>query len=103
MGHKLIGLQVAIPKTVDAGKIADQQQQQSNINQSQVAAIAEKERLRKQESVNRYGESEKTKEKREREKGERRRNQPDEELQQTGKTSAAETHPFKGRRMDFSG
>ncbi|MFB1081085.1 RNA polymerase subunit sigma [Jeotgalibacillus sp. JSM ZJ347] len=103
MSLKLVELQVAIPKTVDAGKIADHQQQQSMVNQSHLAAIAEKERLRKLETVNHFEKSEKAKEKREREKGtkDHTENNMSAELQQSALPE--ERHPFKGRRVDFSG
>lgn len=42
MSLKLAELQIAIPKTFDAGKVADQIQQQSAINQSNAQAASEK-------------------------------------------------------------
>ncbi|TFE02783.1 RNA polymerase subunit sigma [Jeotgalibacillus salarius] len=103
MSLKLIELQVAIPKTVDAGKLADQQQQQSAINQSQMAALAEKERLRKMESVNRFGESEKTKDKRDRERNEQSETPENQHVEENMTMIETQSHPFKGRRVDFSG
>lgn len=100
MSLKLVELQVAIPKTVDAGKMADQLQQQNAINQSQMAALAEKERLKKLESVNRFGESEKANNKRQREHGKNSEKNNADEVQSS---LAGEKHPFKGRRVDYSG
>lgn len=42
MSLKLAELQIAIPKTFDAGKIADQIQQQGAISQSNAQAASEK-------------------------------------------------------------
>ncbi|WP_404409206.1 hypothetical protein [Jeotgalibacillus malaysiensis] len=100
MSLKLVELQVAIPKTVDAGKMADQFQQQNAINQSQMAALAEKERLKKLGTVNRFGESEKTNNKRQRKHDANSENKNADEVQSS---IAGETHPFKGRRVDYSG
>lgn len=100
MSMKLVELQVAIPKTVDAGKLADQHQQQNAINQSQMAALAEKERLKKLETVNRFGESEKTNNKRKQEHDANTENKKSDRAQTS---LAGETHPFKGRRVDYSG
>ncbi|MDZ5711746.1 hypothetical protein [Jeotgalibacillus haloalkalitolerans] len=102
MSLKLVELQVAIPKTVDAGKLADQQQQQNAVNQSQMAALAEKERLKKLETVNRFGESEKTKQKRQKDR-EHNSSAENKRSEDMPSASSGERHPFKGRRVDFSG
>ncbi len=99
MSMKLVELQVAIPKTVDAGKLAEQHQQQNAINQSQMAALAKKERLKKLETVNRFGESEKTSNKRKNEHHAKAENKQSEKHN----LPTGEAHPFKGRRVDYSG
>ena len=42
MSLKGLELQIAIPKTVDAGKMADQMQQQSLVNQANAQAATER-------------------------------------------------------------
>ncbi|WP_233201328.1 hypothetical protein [Sporosarcina sp. P13] len=51
MSVKSIELQIAIPKTFEAGKIAEQKQQQSQINQQHANALTEKQALKNKESV----------------------------------------------------
>ena len=51
MSLKLAELQIAIPKTFDAGKIADQIQQQSAISQSNAQAASEKQLEKNRETV----------------------------------------------------
>ena len=104
MSLKLVELQVALPKTFDAGKVADQQQQQSALTQSQLAALAEKELLKKRASVNEFDESEKTKlgEHSADDEGENSSDPPKSQAQKTQITQSS-PHPFKGHRVDFTG
>ena len=107
MSLKLVELQVAIPKTVDAGKIAEQQQQQNNVTQSQLAALAEKELMRKRASVNEFDKSEKTKLDKHKKQSPQSKEEdpmmPSKFANETNETVPTSFHPFKGRRVDFSG
>ena len=48
MSLKGIELQIAIPKTFDAGKIAEQKQQQSQLNQDLANSLTERQSLKNQ-------------------------------------------------------
>ncbi len=51
MSLKGIELQIAIPKTFDAGKIAEQKQQQSQLNQDLANALTERQTMKTRETV----------------------------------------------------
>ncbi len=51
MSLKGIELQIAIPKTFDAGKIAEQKHQQSQLNQDHANSLTERQALKNQETV----------------------------------------------------
>ena len=51
MSLKGIELQIAIPKTFDAGKIAEQKQQQSQLNQDLANALTDRQALKNRETV----------------------------------------------------
>lgn len=51
MSLKGLELQIAIPKTFDAGKIAEQKQQQSQLNQDFANALTERQTTKTRESV----------------------------------------------------
>ncbi|KIL44912.1 hypothetical protein [Jeotgalibacillus soli] len=103
MSLKLIELQVAIPKAVDAGKLASQQQEQNAVAQSQIAALAEKEIQKKRTSVIESAEGEKTT------LGKFSGSSADQLNHQRQLSEKSESppknalHPFKGKRVDFSG
>ncbi|WP_419958215.1 RNA polymerase subunit sigma [Psychrobacillus psychrotolerans] len=100
MSLKLAELQIAIPKTFDAGKIADQIQQQGAISQSNAQAASEKQLEKNRETVIKSSETSETSsqdEEKERMEHERQnREKKEQELKET-------KHPFKGNFVDFSG
>ena len=51
MSLKGLELQIAIPKTFDAGKIAEQKQQQSQLNQDFANALTERQTTKTRETV----------------------------------------------------
>ncbi|ALC86006.1 hypothetical protein AM499_09315 [Bacillus sp. FJAT-22090] len=100
MSLKGVELQIAIPKTFDAGKVAEQLQQQSSVNQANAQAASERQLEKNRETVTK---SENTAEaaledsKQEREEQERKRREKREiEMKEI-------KHPFKGNFVDFSG
>lgn len=100
MSLKGVELQIAIPKTFDAGKVADQHQQ-NTINQQLHANEALKREIeRKQftvlESDGLDGISEE-----EQRKQEQEQQQQNKKKQESKKEKAK--HPFKGNFFDFSG
>ncbi|MCK1996137.1 RNA polymerase subunit sigma [Psychrobacillus psychrodurans] len=100
MSLKLAELQIAIPKTFDAGKVADQIQQQSAIHQSNAQAASERQLEKNRETVTKSTEASETSsqdEEKERMEQERQnRKKREQEIKET-------KHPFKGNFVDFSG
>ena len=100
MSLKLAELQIAIPKTFDAGKIADQIQQQSAINQSNAQAASERQLEKNRETVTKSNETAETSS----QEGERERAEQERQNREKREKEIKETnHPFKGNFVDFSG
>ena len=98
MSLKAIELQIAIPKTFEAGKIAEQKQQQGQMAQDSANTQTQKQVLKNQETVlesDPYAKLD----------GDDK--QPDEQSQQQqGKQEKEQQqtkHPFKGSFVDYSG
>ena len=102
MSLKGIELQIAIPKTFEAGKIAEQKHQQTQLNQDQANARMEEQVLKNSETVLEMERSAKAdadakqREKERAEEEERKRLQKEEEKKNT-------VHPYKGSFVDFTG
>ena len=100
MSLKLAELQIAIPKTFDAGKVADQIQQQSALSQANAQAASEKQLEKNRETVTKSTETSETssqeEEKKRREQERQHREKREREIKET-------KHPFKGNFVDFSG
>ncbi|WP_233191925.1 RNA polymerase subunit sigma [Sporosarcina sp. P34] len=96
MSLKAIELQIAIPKTFEAGKIAEQKQQQSQLAQDSANLQTEKQALKSKETVLKSSPYAKM-------DGDRQ--QPSEESQQekNEKEQQQAKHPFKGSFVDYSG
>ncbi|MEK4485204.1 RNA polymerase subunit sigma [Psychrobacillus sp. FSL H8-0484] len=100
MSLKGVELQIAIPKTFDAGKVADQLQQQSSIHQSNAQAASERQLEKNRETVIKSNSAEEASlEDREREQAEQERKKREKKEQEMKETK----HPFKGNFVDFSG
>ncbi|MEK3978053.1 RNA polymerase subunit sigma [Psychrobacillus sp. FSL K6-2836] len=100
MSLKLAELQIAIPKTFDAGKVADQIQQQSAINQSNAQAASERQLEKNRETVTKSNEATETSSQNE----ERERVEQERQKREKKEREITETkHPFKGNFVDFSG
>ena len=101
MSLKGVELQIAIPKTFDAGKIADQQNQ--NVINQQLHANEElkKELERKQLLVNDTESMDAISDDEERDSQDL--NNPNSKKKKQSKESKSAKHPFKGNLIDFSG
>lgn len=105
MSLKGVELQIAIPKTIDAGKMAEQHHQ--NVVQQQYNAneALKREIERKQLSVNNTEKiaevSEEEEEKKRKEKDSS--NEEKKDRQHKHEKSKEAKHPFKGNYIDFSG
>lgn len=103
MSLKGVELQIAIPKTFDAGKIADQQNQ-NVLNQQMHASEAAKREFERNKTVvletDNLGEIREDDERQAGEHGSQERNKKNNE--QTSEKAKVQ-HPFKGNFFDFSG
>ena len=99
MSLKGIELQIAIPKTFDAGKIAEQKHQQTQLNLDHANALTEKQTLMSRESVTELEDSAKT-------SADGQHNEQsqltDVERQQNEEEEKT-VHPYKGSFVDFIG
>ncbi|MEO4053496.1 RNA polymerase subunit sigma [Solibacillus sp. CAU 1738] len=102
MSLKGIELQIAIPKTFDAGKLADQQQQNTIHQQMHANEALKKEIERKQFTVNDTDGMDNISE------DEEGQNSSEQQLaqkkhEQAQKEQEKINHPFKGNFIDYSG
>ncbi|MEK4385152.1 RNA polymerase subunit sigma [Solibacillus sp. FSL W7-1464] len=103
MSLKGLELQIAIPKTFDAGKMADQRQQNTILQQMHANDALNKELERKQLSVNETEHLNTVND----EEQEKPSENEDEQMQGNKKNKEQleqkVQHPFKGNLFDFSG
>ena len=99
MSLKGIELQIAIPKTVDAGKIAEQKQQQTQLNQDLANSLTERQALKNKETVLEAEEYAKLDVNQEN----RGDGQTAEEERRNNEEEKKTVHPYKGSFVDFSG
>jgi hypothetical protein len=100
MSLKGVELQIAIPKTFDAGKVAEQLQQQSAVNQANAQAASERQLEKNRETVlesNHTTEADQENKKNEQAEQDRKKREKKEQEMKEAK------HPFKGNFVDFSG
>lgn len=101
MSLKGVELQIAIPKTFDAGKIADQQNQNVINQQLHANEALKKELERKQTVVNESEDLDAISEDEERDAQDP--NNPHSKKKKKSKETKPAKHPFKGNFIDFSG
>lgn len=97
MSLKGVELQIAIPKTVDAGKIAEQKQQRAQLMQDQANVQMERMTEKNKETVMNAAESAKTN----RHKQQHNDQHQDEEHRDNEENKKTR-HPYKGTFVDFS-
>ena len=102
MSLKAVELQIAIPKTFDAGKIVDNHQQNVIGQQMNANEALKKEIERKQLSVNESENLDSINDEENREQHERQYARDDENKKNLIKETPAK-HPFKGNLFDYSG
>lgn len=99
MSLKGIELQIAIPKTFEAGKVAEQKQQQSQLNSDQANALTERQTLKNRETVLETAEYAKM--------DSNKKNGDDshhqEERERNKEEEKKTVHPYKGSFVDFTG
>ena len=100
MSLKGVELQIAIPKTFDAGKMLDQAQQQNQVNQMNANEALKKEIERQQKIVNTSEEMDGIND----EEGKQQQYEAEKRKREQQKEAKKNTHhPFKGNFVDFSG
>lgn len=99
MSLKGVELQIAIPKTFDAGKVAEKNQQRIQMNQESAHNSVERQALKNRETVLEAEEFAKT--------DADKKNRDDAEAQERKKREQKEEkntkHPYKGAFVDFTG
>lgn len=103
MSLKGVELQIAIPKTFDAGKMADQHQQKNILLQMHANEALKKELERKQLSVNETEEMDGIKNEDEGDTSQENQSFIDQENKKKQELEQKAQHPFKGNLFDFSG
>lgn len=98
MSLKGIELQIAIPKTFDAGKVAEQKQQQSQLNQDLANALTERQAVKNKETVLEAEKFAKT----DADKENSEDDQAQDEKRRNHKEKEKAIHPYKGSFVDFS-
>lgn len=100
MSLKGVELQIAIPKTFDAGKVQEQLQQQSSVSQANAQAASDRQLEKNRETVLESNHTtEANLENKEREQAEQEQKKRQQQEQEMNKAK----HPFKGNFVDFSG
>ncbi|MEK3886950.1 hypothetical protein [Bacillus sp. FSL K6-3431] len=103
MSFKLVELQVALPRSYDAGKITEQLQQRGQVAFDQVSKEMEDKVKHNRHSVNKMEQKEKSRLK------EDTSNEASESLgdphhqNSKNEVSIKEDHPYKGNSIDYSG
>ncbi|WP_058307789.1 hypothetical protein [Gracilibacillus massiliensis] len=101
MSWKAVEMQVALPRTQDAGKIQDQMQQQGRIDQNQLAQTLAKDELRKRKQVLEQEASEKLKN--DKKKSGFKEQETSRFTAKTNQQHQQYKHPYLGNRVDFNG
>jgi len=103
MSLKSIELQIAIPKTFDAGKQVEQAQQNVNANQT-MANDALNKQLEKNNTLLLHSEETRNLRREDpRSNDQQSQEQNEESSKQNEKVKAKTVHPFKGNLFDYSG
>ena len=102
MSLKAVELQVAIPKTFDAGKVAEQHQQNTINQQLHANEALKKELERKQKTVNDTENTDVVSDEEERERNTEHSSMLNKRKKKELEQPKAQ-HPFKGNFIDFSG
>lgn len=101
MSLKGIELQIAIPKTFDAGKLAEQKQQRIQVMQDEANLQTEKQAEKDKEVVLESEQYEKINDEDQKQHEEEQQGKEAKDRQKEGKKKA--NHPYKGSFVDFSG
>ncbi|MGY0691585.1 hypothetical protein ACW2QC_02185 [Virgibacillus sp. FSP13] len=99
MGWKSIEMQVALPRTQDAGKLQDQMTRQNQHSQESLVANQLKQDEQKRKRVNEFAETDKVKVK----KDHSNQTSQDQQQEEQKQEDQFVDHPYLGNKIDFSG
>jgi len=100
MGHKSIELQIAIPRSQDAGKMQEQMMRQGQQFQDTLTKQQLREEVVNRGKVNEY---EKVQEKNDQDQTQQQENKEQNKQRDKKETKDAVEHPYLGTNIDFSG
>ncbi|MGG0718806.1 hypothetical protein ABE096_14580 [Robertmurraya massiliosenegalensis] len=101
MSLKAIEMQIALPRTHEAGKLLEQMQQRGQLHQDLASDSVKKEDVKKKNSVIKQEQKDTARF----QKDGQNREQPDQNgtKREKHKHHPKENHPYKGTRVDYSG
>lgn len=104
MELKSIEMQIALPRTQDAGRLQDQLQNRGQLQQDQINQSVQKDVEKLQNSVVKEERKDTVRLHQEEEGREEYKGQKRDKKKQKGKNkNLKEKHPYKGRRIDYCG
>lgn len=103
MSLKLIEMQVALPRTFEAGKVTEQLQQRGQVGFDQAANAMEKKRKQDRQSVNKMEQKEKSRLKDNARGGVDQLADGQLKDRMNEEASVKEEHPYKGNSIDYNG
>ncbi|QPC46370.1 hypothetical protein [Mangrovibacillus cuniculi] len=103
MTLKAIEMQVALPRTIDAGKLSEQMQQRGQIAQSVIADEAIKKQERERKVVSQKEQVYKSKNSLENNTPQTSNNNGEPKVSEQRRKNSLGEHPYKGKSVDYSG
>lgn len=103
MSLKAIELQVALPRTHDAGKLQEQIQQRSQLTHDLAAREMQKEVEKQEKSVVKQKQKDNVKLKKDEKSGTPYESPAQKEQEEETEEQVKMKHPYKGNKIDFSG
>ncbi|GIN61553.1 hypothetical protein J27TS8_15460 [Robertmurraya siralis] len=103
MSLKAIEMQVALPRTHDAGKLLEQMQQRGQLQHDLASESVKREEEKKKNSVIKQEQKDITRFQKERHHEEQSQSQQHGSNKGKQKHHPKEQHPYKGTRVDYSG
>lgn len=103
MSLKSIELQVALPRTQEAGKLQDQLQQRGQNLQDHLAANMTKDQEKKRQQVGKNEQTEKNKLNADEEKQQQREQHQNKKKRSPKQVEEKQHHPYKGNLIDIEG
>ncbi len=102
MSLKSVEMQIALPRSIDASKLHDQQLQKGHIQNEQAHGQLQQQEVKQRTTVLKQEQKE-TARFLQNGKGNQGQNQQDGKQPKKGNQTKAEKHPYKGNFLDFSG